>query len=172
MLKGKATIQLFDGDKVVQEIHEENMITNAIDTILNPPDYVELGMAAASENSRAYNMLQLFKGNLADTAFHGVICCRDKIEENVDRMMLPWDNEEIGHAGMSTTSSDSTVGTYNENESGIIENGKGYRHVWDFGTDKSNGEISCICLTTKDGGTNGYHNTFWELSAGGCDLNS
>lgn len=172
MLKGKATIQLFDGDKVVQEIHEENMITNAIDTILNPPDYVELGMAAASENSRAYNMLQLFKGNLADTAFHGVICCRDKIDENVDRMMLPWDNEEVGHAGMSTTSSDSTVGTYNENESGIIENGKGYRHVWDFGTDKSNGEISCICLTTKDGGTNGYHNTFWELSAGGCDLNS
>lgn len=81
---------------------------------------------------------------------------------------------------MSTTSSDSTVGTYNENESGIIENGKGYRHVWDFGTDKSNGEISCICLTTKRRimpaakccGTNGYHNTFWELSAGGCDLNS
>ena len=43
MIKGRATIQIFDektGD-VVREIHEENMITNAVDTILNPPDYID-----------------------------------------------------------------------------------------------------------------------------------
>lgn len=173
-LKGKANIQLFDGKtgELISETHEENMITNAVNTMLYPPDFVELGMGVAGEGNRAYNMLQLFKGNIADTAFHGVIVCRDRIPEEADNMMLPWTNEEVGHAGMPISDPDSTIGSYNENESGPIENGKGYRHVWDFGTDKANGEISCICLTTKDGGTNGYSNTFWNLSAGGIDLNS
>lgn len=87
-------------------------------------------------------------------------------------MMLPWTNEEIGHAGISNTSTDKSIGTYNANESGRIENGKGYRHVWDFASDRANGEISCICMTTKDGGTCGYHDTYWNLSTGGTDLNS
>ncbi len=171
-LKGKTTIQIFDGGsgELVKEIHEENMITNAVDTILNPPDYLEMGMDR--ETDRSYNPLHIFKCNLADTAFRGVIVCRDAILEDADNMMLPWTNEEIGHAGISNTSTDKTIGTYNSNESGVIENGKGYRHVWDFGTDKANGEIGCVCMTTKDGGTTGYHDTYWELSAGGLDLNS
>ena len=46
MIKGRATIHLFDEKtgEVVKELHEENMITNAVDTILNPPDYFETGM--------------------------------------------------------------------------------------------------------------------------------
>ena len=153
MIKGRATIQFFDEKtgEVVHELHEENMITNAVDTILNPPDYIEIGMD--SDNDRSFNMLRDFVGNIADTAFRGVIVCRDKIPEDGNNMMLPWTNEEIGHAGISNTSTDTSIGTYNANESGRIENGKGYRHVWDFASDKANGEISCICLTTKDGGT-------------------
>ena len=144
--------------------------TYAVDTILNPPDYIETGMDA--ENDRSYNPLRDFLGNLADTAFSGVIVCRDQIPEDGNNMMLPWTNEEVGHAGISNTNTDTTIGTYNENESGRIENGKGYRHVWDFASDKANGEIGCICLTTKDGGTCGMHDTYWELSTGGIDLNS
>ena len=172
MIKGKATIQIIDekSGELVREIHEENMITNAVDTILNPPDYIETGMDA--ENDRSYNPLRDFLGNLADTAFRGVIVCRDKIPEDGNNMMLPWTNEEVGHAGISNTNTDTTIGTYNSNESGRIENGKGYRHVWDFASDKANGEIGCICLTTKDGGTCGMHDTYWELSMGGIDLNS
>lgn len=172
MIKGKATIQIIDekSGETVREIHEENMITNAVDTILNPPDYIETGMDA--ENGRSYNPLRDFLGNLADTAFRGVIVCRDKIPEDGNNMMLPWTNEEVGHAGISNTNTDTTIGTYNSNESGRIENGKGYRHVWDFASDKANGEIGCICLTTKDGGTCGMHDTYWELSMGGIDLNS
>ena len=172
MIKGKATIQIIDekSGEIVREIHEENMITNAVDTILNPPDYIETGMDA--ENDRSYNPLRDFLGNLADTAFRGVIVCRDKIPEDGNNMMLPWTNEEVGHAGISNTNTDTTIGTYNSNESGRIENGKGYRHVWDFASDKANGEIGCICLTTKDGGTCGMHDTYWELSMGGIDLNS
>nr|DAQ53546.1 MAG TPA: hypothetical protein [Caudoviricetes sp.] len=54
MIKGKATIQLFDekSGEVVKELHEENMITNAVDTILNPPDYIEIGMD--SDNDRSF----------------------------------------------------------------------------------------------------------------------
>ena len=172
MIKGKATIQIIDekSGEMVREIHEENMITNAVDTILNPPDYIETGMDA--ENDRSYNPLRDFLGNLADTAFRGVIVCRDKIPEDGNNMMLPWTNEEVGHAGISNTNPDTTIGTYNSNESGRIENGKGYRHVWDFASDKANGEIGCICLTNKDGGTCGMHETYWELSMGGIDLNS
>ena len=172
MIKGRATIQIIDekSGETVREIHEENMITNAVDTILNPPDYIETGMDA--ENDRSYNPLRDFLGNLADTAFRGVIVCRDKIPEDGNNMMLPWTNEEVGHAGISNTNTDTTIGTYNSNESGRIENGKGYRHVWDFASDKANGEIGCICLTTKDGGTCGMHDTYWELSTGGIDLNS
>ena len=35
MIKGRATIQLFDekSGEVVKELHEENMITNAVDTM-------------------------------------------------------------------------------------------------------------------------------------------
>ena len=172
MIKGRATIQLFDekSGEVVKELHEENMITNAVDTILNPPDYIEIGMD--SDNDRSFNMLRDFVGNIADTAFRGVIVCRDKIPEDGNNMMLPWTNEEIGHAGIANTNTDTSIGTYNANESGCIENGKGYRHVWDFASDKANGEISCICLTTKDGGTNGMHHSYWNLSCGGTDLNS
>lgn len=172
MIKGKATIQIIDekSGEMVREIHEENMITNAVDTILNPPEYIETGMDA--ENDRSYNPLRDFLGNLAGTAFRGVIVCRDKIPEDGNNMMLPWTNEEVGHAGISNTNTDTTIGTYNSNESGRIENGKGYRHVWDFASDKANGEIGCICLTTKDGGTCGMHDTYWELSTGGIDLNS
>ena len=73
MIKGKATIQLFDekSGEVVKELHEENMITNAVDTILNPPDYIEIGMD--SDNDRSFNMLRDFAGNIADTAFRGII---------------------------------------------------------------------------------------------------
>lgn len=168
MIKGRAKIQLFEDGKLISETHEENMITNAVDNILNPPDYIESGMD--SDNDRSYNPLRLFKSNIADTAFRGVIVCRDKIEEDANNVMLPWTNAEIGHAGISTTNTEATIGSYNENESGKIDGG--YRHVWDFASDKANGEISCICLTTKDGGTGGYHDTFWDLSMGGTDLNS
>ena len=58
MIKGKATIQLFDettGD-VVRELHEENMITNAVDTIFNPPDYIEIGMDCRYRISWSYSL--------------------------------------------------------------------------------------------------------------------
>ena len=172
MIKGKATIQLIDEKTggIIRELHEENMITNAIDTILNPPDYIQAGFD--SENDRSYNPLRDFAGNITDTGFHGVIICRDKIPEDANNMMLPWTNEEIGHAGISNANTDTTMGIYNEKESGVIEDGKGYRHVWDFVSDRANGEINCICLTTKDGGTCGMHDAYWELSAGGIDLGS
>lgn len=169
-LKGKAIIQIFEGKKVIKEIREENMITNAITNILNPPDFVEMGIDA--ETDQSHNVLHIFKRNLVDTAFGGVLVFRDKIDENADNVMMPWKNEEIGHAGMTTTNANNKTGTYNANESGVIENGKGYRHVWDFGTDKANGNISCICLTTKDGGSNGYNGTYPEMAMGGTELNS
>ena len=44
-LKGVATIQLFNSEtgELEQEVKEENMITNAIQQVLNPPDYMTTG---------------------------------------------------------------------------------------------------------------------------------
>ena len=70
MIKGRATIQLFDEKtgEVVHELHEENMITNAVDTILNPPDYIEIGMD--SDNDRSFNMLRGFASALFPCVSH------------------------------------------------------------------------------------------------------
>ena len=89
MIKGRATFLIFDEKtgEVVRELHEENMITNAVDTILNPPDYIEIGMD--SDNVRSFNMLRDFVGNIDDTALRGVIVCRDIITASVKNMKLP-----------------------------------------------------------------------------------
>ena len=47
MIKGKATIQLFDEKtgEVVRELHEENMITNAVDTIESRSTDIRFGIS-------------------------------------------------------------------------------------------------------------------------------
>ena len=94
MIKGKATIQLFDekSEKWLRNFMRENMITNAVDTILNPPDYIEIGMD--SDNDRGLISLRDFaEWHCRVLLSVGFIVCRDKIPEDGNNMMLPWTNE-------------------------------------------------------------------------------
>lgn len=174
--KGVATIQLFNAEtgELEQEIKEENMITGAIEYMLNPPEYISGGLDPSTDRSF---MTRKDLNSLASKAFSGVLIFRDPIEENVDNMMPPWTNLEIGHAGevFSLSSSEnaySRIGTYNEFESGTLPSPTvGIRRVWDFGTEKANGIISCVCLTSRRGGTTGERRQVSNL-VGGTQFNT
>lgn len=151
-LKGIATIQLFDAKtgELQQEVKEENMITNAVEECLNLPDYMATGLDLNEDRSKR---VVSYRNSIANNFFNGVLIYRDPIEENAEKIMPPFDNPEIGHAGDVTSAVLDHQGTYNSTESGNIENG--IRRVWDFATDRANGKISCICLTSRAGGTLG-----------------
>ena len=151
-LKGIATIQLFDAKtgELQQEVKEENMITNAVEECLNLPDYIATGLDVNENRSQR---LVSYRNSIAKNFFNGVLIYRDPIEKNAEKVMPPFDNPEIGHAGDTTAVTLDHQGTYNAVESGEIENG--IRRVWDFATDRANGKISCICLTSRAGGTLG-----------------
>lgn len=163
-LKGITTIQLFDAEtgELQQEVKEENMVTNAVEYILNPPDYFSAGLDRNED--RSVNLVPQ-KKSVLDNFFNGVLLFQNPITENVNNLMSPFDNPSIGNAGSSTTSTNSQRGSYNSIESGPIPNG--YRRVWDFATDKVNGKkISCVCLTSRAGGDVGVNRTEAYYSGG------
>ncbi len=149
--KGKTTIELFENGNKVGELVEENMMTSFVQKVFNPP--------------RLYNMsdngYKLFNDNMPiyNNLLGGLLLYAEPIEENADNLLVSVANECIGHAGSAYSGTNKRRGSYNANESGFIDAEKpwlGYRHVWDFGTDKANGTISCACLTSKVGGNSGF----------------
>lgn len=148
---GQTKIQLFDGENLVNEIVDENMMTNALNDILNP-DRVLVSGEAVEELYE--NFLPLYK-----KALGGVLLYEEPIEENADITLAPLTNKCVGHAGDNYGGEVETRGTLNTAETGFIDDAdrsKGYRFVWDFPTDRANGVISCVCLTSTDGGNNGF----------------
>ncbi len=149
MIKGKSTIQLFDAktNKEVERVVNDNMLTNAISNILNVPlDY--------TYNIGFKNVADLILP-LATNGLGGIEIWDNTIEENPNIIYPPANVHEVGHAGGEYSGSSKYRGSYNANESGKTENG--YRHVWDFSTDKANGEIKCLSLTSRAGGNVGLH---------------
>lgn len=147
MLKGNTKIQLFDavsGDEV-QCIEKHNMITNAVNKLVSPPlDYLLMN-SSISYYTCLNDCMPLSENGLA-----GILLWEDTIEENADIVMPDFNNKIIGHAGSAYSGTDPYRGNFNTNESGDIINGK--RFVWDFGTDKANGTISAVSLTSLAGG--------------------
>ena len=168
MLKGRSTIQLFDaatGKKVLEQ-SDTNMVTNALDTIANMKDkmglfrwWIKRYSAGTNEvtdrltYSPFMQMLPLYK-----RALGGILLWDANIPEDPSIMLPPNGVYELGHAGGPYGGADIFRGSYNENESCEISGG--WRHVWDFDTDKANGMIKCLSLTSWHGGNIGYHGCF------------
>lgn len=152
-LKGSMSIQLFDAEtgKKQREIREDNMITNAVSKLLNLPLDFLVGSSLTP-----YTVLKTSLP-IQTAAMGGVLIFGNKIEENAEHISAGYDEIPVGHAGDEYSGTDAYTGTYNTNESGPLENG--YRHVWDFATDKANGDIACVCLTSKTGGNSGFSTT-------------
>lgn len=146
MLKGNTKIQLFDSvsGKEVQRVEKHNMITNAITKLVSPPlDYL------MNSNLSYYTCLNDCMP-LSTKGLAGILLWENVIEENANIVVSDFGNKLIGKAGSTYSGTNRYRGSLNANESGDITNGK--RFVWDFGTDRANGTISAVSLTSLVGG--------------------
>jgi hypothetical protein len=158
MLKGTTTIQLFNAKTGALEAkrQDENMVTNAIYNLFDFDPrwwrgYSDLRTVLA-EYTPIYSKL-----------LGGVLLWDSLLPENPNLILKPSGVKNVGFAGTTYAGSSAFRGTYNNNESGEIAGG--YRHVWDFGTDKANGTIRCVSLTSQYGGNCGWNADFSSSDA-------
>lgn len=140
-MHGKATLILTDKDtgRVVKQIEEHNMMTNALSNLFNLPPLI------AYDTSSKY----LFNGFLPmyNHALKGLVLFSENIPENAYDYMLGGKYEVLATAGEGYSGSDVMRGSFNSNQSCKIENG--YRFVWDFAPEKAVGTIKCLSLTNR-----------------------
>lgn len=157
MLKGKSKIELFNsvtGEKT-GEFENENIVTNAVYRIANLDD--TFGLMRHRTGTLTAHLANMQP--LMTTMYGGVLLWDNNIAEDANIITQPADVNTIGYGGAGYSGDDKYRGNYNINESGNItdEHGNiiGYRHVWDFNTDKANGTIKCLSLTSQHGGNFG-----------------
>lgn len=155
--KGKSTIELRNAKtgELEQRVEDENMVTNAVYNLINHHEEF---------NRNAYqNNIASVLNPLIDECFSGLLLFEKNITEDVNSIFPIAENKPVGHAGGAYTGNDLTRGNLNVTETKVLENGK--RYVWDFNTDRSNGTIRCVSLTSFAGGQGGaYGSTFYDAS--------
>ena len=159
MTKGTCEIILKDVNTgEVKSVKHHNMLTNALNNILNPPATFVPGL---SNISNWYNKAL----PIAQGALGGVLLFKDPLTEDANNIIPDITKGCVGHAGDPYTGSNSYRGTLNAAESGPISGG--YKSVWDFPTNAANGTISAVALTSRWGGNVGLQNSLVES---GTDL--
>lgn len=150
-MRGETQILLFDAktEKKVFEKKEKNIVTNAISKLLSPKNEWLFGNSAANIMAAMGNMIPF-----STRAFGGIMLFDSELTEDPSIVLPPLSVKNVGYAGGAYSGNNKLRGTYNSNESGEITGG--YRHVWDFGTDRANGAISSVCLTSVVGGNSGW----------------
>lgn len=147
MLKGTATIELTDVKTGKKEIvKNDNMITNAISDILNTSPF---GM----HHRAGYNMNGLLP--IVPNLIGGIFIFEDALEEDpakyfVSQKLTGYSNNAVN------TGTDTMRGSLNQTESGKLDDGTGYRFVFDFETSQGNGTISALALTSRWAGSCGF----------------
>lgn len=152
MLKGTTKIELTNVKTGEKEVYRhDNMITNAINDILtlNPDGFKSL----AAHNSILYPIIPNLIG--------GILLCENPLEEDPAKYWVPNDNPIVGYSGNTVNSgANPQRGSMNQTESGELEDGTGYRFVFDFATSQGNGTISALGLTSATGGLCGKGNMY------------
>ncbi|MCL2698583.1 MAG: hypothetical protein FWE74_10960 [Oscillospiraceae bacterium] len=154
MLKGKSTIELFDGvtGKKKDEHINENLVTNAIANMFDLRN--ELPARGVDLTSILSRITPLYP-----TYLRGILLWDNTLPNNPDIIIPPPGIKCIGHAGSTYAGTNPLRGTFNENESEV--NGNSIRMVWDFATDKVDATIRSVSLTSILGGDRGWM-TPWE----------
>lgn len=151
-MKGKATITLTEAKtgKVISRSVEHNMVTNALRNIFNPVSYSLL---------HRFDYSALFNGALPmwKNLLSGVMLLGERMEEDADNIIPAAGTIPVATAGDEYAGDNPYRGTLNLAESYPTENG--YHFTWDFGTDKANGTIKCVALTSRNFGNAGFHST-------------
>lgn len=157
-LKGTTRIELTNvktGQKEV--IEKDNLVTNAVPSILDNPFAWQLKASYGSYN---------FGGNilpLCPKLFGGILLYEDAIPESADQLFAQAANKLVGYSSNNANNNtDIMRGSMNLNESGPLESNDGYRFVFDFATSQANGTISSVGLTSQWGGMVGYGSSEWK----------
>lgn len=147
-MKGKATLTLSDAatGEVVRRVEESNMVTNAISRLFNPP---QEALIDTNWPGQMAAMLPMWKNVLG-----GIILLGNTLEESKENIMLREDCAAVGTAGDAYSGPNVMRGSLNINESYETENG--YHFTWDFPTDKANGTIRSVALTSRAFGNAGF----------------
>lgn len=169
-LKGTATIELTDvktGKKEV--VKHDNLVTNAINDLLtlNPMGMRFRTYSNTQNNSTdtsATDMYHEMGGSfetgmmpICPNAVGGILLYEDALEEDPAKYYAPMDNLLVGYSSNDVNTTENTRrGSMNQTESGPLEDGTGYRFVFDFTTSQANGTIASLGLTSMRGGKAGY----------------
>lgn len=158
---GKTIIELSDVNTGEKRIYEDtNLVTNALDHFFND-DPTLIGYRELSDGNnkltRLYGWWAQFFFPLFKRLLGGVLLFSENLPEDPECIYAPANRDCVGYASVDSYSGTNTFrGNWNESESGELEDGTGYRFVWDFSTSQANSIISCVCLTTPFGGRFGY----------------
>lgn len=152
-LKGHTKIELTNVNTGEVETYEDdNMVTNALEDLFHPLGFFG-NQSITSDKLLASNNESTNSDRLLHTTTGGLLLFDKSLEEDPELTIVPAGVSMTGHACYRNyTGTDKTFGSYNNNESGLLYDGYGYKHVWDFQTNQANGKISCACLTTALGG--------------------
>lgn len=162
-LKGTAYIELID-EKTgeVESIKEDNMLTNALNYLFNETAFNRAAHKTIYTGSNTYNYDRYswdidFFTPLPENTIGGILLFSDNIPEDPEQVYAPGDAHCIGYGSTDSYGGTNTFrGSYNKSESGYLDEGNGYRFVWNFSTSQGNGEIKSLALTTPFGGRFGY----------------
>ena len=158
MLHGHTKIILEDVNTKEQQIYEDdNFATNAFEELIQQRGifgnvYKSLLKEDFDKNNYDKMMMKYLTG--------GIILFDETFPENEEGKKCIYPPAGIGQVGMgrieTTYSGEQRMaGSYNNDESGWLNNHLGYRHVWDFTTNQANGDIASVSLTTPTGGVIG-----------------
>lgn len=144
-MKGQTIIELKNvrtGEK--KRYVDNNMMTNALTKYL--------------ANCGLTNSLEI--ENMVENLLGGIVVFDNTIEEDAEIVYPPAGIKMIGNGSYGTMNSGETLemGSWNENESGWQSDGS-FVQTYDFNTSQANGEIACVCLTSKMGGYSGFGNS-------------
>ena len=136
MFRGNTKIELTNihtGKKEIIEKH--NTFTNAISKLLEY--YTATGQNIYYDSSNPFLPL-------STVGLSGIYLSSEILDEKTTQVQP---RTIVGYAGFKAdTSGSKYMGSLNSNESKKLDNG--YKYVWDFGTDRANGTISAVGLTS------------------------
>ena len=151
-LEGVCEIELRDEQgNVVQRTKDKNMITNGLSNTVN----LDCEMVKRLFSIEKWIENQTKTTPVLQKIIGGIFLFNEVQDENVNNI-VPNFSKLVGTASLSkTVSNNSMVGMWNEDESNVIYNNSGdiigIKFVFDFPTDRANGSIKSVSLTTDIG---------------------
>lgn len=135
-LKGSAVIELTNPDGSKEVIKHDNMITNAASDFLK---------SYRGEMPPIMKMTS-YGDSYMKTLFGGLFLFDETLNNDADDYFFP-SLKVTGYASQDAyAGNDIARGSFSESETGLQEDGKSYKFVWDFATSQGNGTIKSLAL--------------------------